>query len=182
MSQELSQKTTTSQKQFRAAMRRLPTSVVVVSAVLDDAPIGMVVGTFSSVSMDPLLVGFFGDHRSSTLEPLLETDQWSFSLLAQDHSAVADNFRRPRAERFTDIAWSMSDHGTPVIDGAVLTIHGRQHSVQPAGDHCLVLAEVTHIETSPALCRPLVYFESRLTRLDPGHLVPGDSWQLGWSD
>ncbi|GCE42962.1 putative oxidoreductase, mmyf [Rhodococcus wratislaviensis] len=78
MSQVLSQKTTTSQKQFRAAMRRLPTSVVV-SAVLDDAPIGMVVGTFSSVSMDPLLVGFFGDHRSSTLEPLLETDQWSFS-------------------------------------------------------------------------------------------------------
>lgn len=43
-------------RDFRDVMGHYPTGVVVVTGMVDDAPVGMVVGTFSSVSLDPPLV------------------------------------------------------------------------------------------------------------------------------
>lgn len=41
-------------RDFRDVMGHYyPTGVVVVTGMVDDAPVGMVVGTFSSVSLDP---------------------------------------------------------------------------------------------------------------------------------
>jgi len=44
-------------------MSRVPTSVVVVG----DTTVGMVVGTFTSISLAPLLVGYLGELLAATL-------------------------------------------------------------------------------------------------------------------
>ncbi|MFF0223287.1 flavin reductase family protein [Streptomyces sp. NPDC004629] len=165
---------------FRAATRRLPTTVVVAGGLRDGSPVGMLVGTFTSVSLDPLLVGFLGDRGSSTLPLLLELEHMSFSVLDQDDIEAANRFRKPLDERFADLAWSVSAHGTPVIETAVMTFHTTVHSVIPAGDHQLVLGEVIAIEQRHPARRPLVFAEGRMTRLDPMHVVGAYVWELGW--
>ena len=53
-----------------ATMRRVlghyPTGVVAVTAMHDGEPVGMAVGSFTSVSLRPALVGFFPDAGSTT--------------------------------------------------------------------------------------------------------------------
>lgn len=45
---------------LRETLGQYPTGVAVVTAVAEDgSPVGMVVGTFSSVSMSPPLIAFF---------------------------------------------------------------------------------------------------------------------------
>src|SRR3546814_11657520 len=52
---------------FRRALGHVPTSVAVVTATDAHGPVGMTVGSFTSISLDPPLVGFFADCGSSTL-------------------------------------------------------------------------------------------------------------------
>ena len=167
-------------KSFRRAMSDVPTSVVVATSMVDETPVGMIVGTFTSVSMDPPLVGFFGDRRSATLEPLLRSERVTFGLLTQDDLDVVEIFQRPLAERFDAVDWTVSDHGTPVIPSALLNLHTRIHSVTDAGDHSCVLAEVVGIDRRDGHHRPMVFYRHRLSRLDPGQILDQEMWQLGW--
>lgn len=167
---------------YRKEMSAIPTSVVVASSMVDGEPVGMVVGTFSSVSMNPPLVGFFGDHRSTTLRPLLTSERLSFCLLRQDDLAVCEAFRLPIHERYSKVDWTVSDHGTPVLNDALLTIHTKLHRVFDTGDHKCVLAEVVDVESHHTSKRPLVFFRHRLSRLDPGHMLDAEMWQLGWNE
>lgn len=167
---------------FRSAMRRVPTSVVVVAGLDDGEPIGMVVGTFTAVSLDPPLVGFLGDGRSTTFAPLLEIGRWSFSVLPECEARIAGEFRRPRVERFLGIDWRATRHGTPEIEGSLLTVHAERFDVLPAGDHTFVLASVLDFDTRGMTARPLLYFDRRFVRLDPHDLARADIWQVGWDD
>ena len=57
---------------FRQVLGNYPTGVTVITALSANGdPLGMVVGTFTSVSLDPPLVGFLPDKKSSTW-PLIE--------------------------------------------------------------------------------------------------------------
>jgi 3-hydroxy-9,10-secoandrosta-1,3,5(10)-triene-9,17-dione monooxygenase reductase component len=167
---------------FRDAMARLPTSAIVVATMDGDRPVGMVVGTFTAVSLDPLLVGFLGDRRSSTVVKLLDAERVSCSLLHESHLDVVDAFRRPAESRFDDLSWEVdSRHGAPVFIGTPLVVFARPSAQPDVGDHVLALFDVIDIRaTGPA--RPLVFCEGRMTRLEPGQLVDGDVWQLGRLD
>ena len=46
-------------KFFRKVMGQVPTTVTVVTAMVDDEPQAMVIGSFVSVSLEPPLAGFF---------------------------------------------------------------------------------------------------------------------------
>ncbi|MBB3664538.1 flavin reductase (DIM6/NTAB) family NADH-FMN oxidoreductase RutF [Prauserella sediminis] len=155
--------------EFRRAMRNVPTTVTVVGTMNGDQPVGMVVGTFTAISMDPLLVGFFGDQRSKTLTEITAADRWSFSILHQDDGLVAEAFRGPAESRFSALDWDVSDFGTPLIRGAVITIEAIKDSVVRIGDHDLVTAEVTSLREGDRSRYPLVYFQGGMTRLDPEH-------------
>lgn len=149
---------------FRQACRLLPTTVVVAAGMREGRPAGMVVGSFTTVSLEPLLVGFFGDRRSSTFPLLLDLDCVSFSVLHQDDSTTANRFRRPLDQRFEGLDWFVSSHGTPVLRSALMTFHTQQHSVVPTGDHQLLLGEVFDLDVAEA-SRPLLYVEGQMTRL-----------------
>jgi flavin reductase (DIM6/NTAB) family NADH-FMN oxidoreductase RutF len=50
---------------FRQVLGNYPTGVAAITAMTaDGVPVGMVVGTFTSVSLDPPLVGFLPDKKS----------------------------------------------------------------------------------------------------------------------
>lgn len=153
---------------FKSAMRHLPTSVVVAAGMTPTGePVGMLLGSFTSVSLNPLLVGFLSDNHSTTLPALLELDYWTFSVLADDDDLTPDAFRLPRSERFDKVKWSITPYNTPAIDGAALTIHTRNHSTLPAGDHRLVLAEVLDTTTPDPTRTPMIYIQGRMARIAP---------------
>ena len=66
--------TTFDPRAFRDVMGHYPTGVVVVTAMVDDAPVGMVVGTFSSVSLEPPLVSFMPMTTSASYAKLRAAD------------------------------------------------------------------------------------------------------------
>jgi 3-hydroxy-9,10-secoandrosta-1,3,5(10)-triene-9,17-dione monooxygenase reductase component len=160
-------------------MSRVPTSVVIVAAMHDSEPVGMVVGTFTSVSVDPVLVGYLGERSSRTVSLLLAADQVSCSLLHESQLDLVTAFERPAGSRFDGVAWEVEDQfNVPVFAGAPLTVFGCPAGVTEAGDHLFALIEVLGVHTmGPA--RPLTFCGGRLNRMDPGPMVDRGIWQLG---
>ena len=70
-------------RHYRAVLGNYPTGVAVVTAMGGGGePIGMVVGSFTSVSLDPPLVAFLPDRSSSTFPAIREAGAFCVNVLA----------------------------------------------------------------------------------------------------
>jgi len=127
---------------FRRALGHVPTSVCVVTAVDDDGPFGMTVGSFSSISLDPPLVGFFADSGSATLARMRGTARLCINVLGDRQGDVCGAFASRRPDRFAGVAHHRSTSGAVRIDGALAWIECGIDRVIAVGDHDLVVDRV----------------------------------------
>lgn len=145
--------------QYREVMGHYPTGVTVVTGMSTDGqPIGMVVGTFTAVSLDPPLVAFMPTTTSGTYGLMRDSAAYCINVLAHDQLDLCRLMAVPRPGKFDDVAWAPSTYGAPVLEDAVAHVHCRPHDVITAGDHYIVLCEVQAMEVNrPAT--PLLFFQ-----------------------
>jgi len=109
----------------------------------DAGPAAMVVGTFTSVSLNPPLVGFFPD-KSSTSWPRIEgAGQFCVNVLGAHQRDWCEKLAAKTEDKLASIPHRLSaDTGSPILDGVVAWIDCTLHSVHECGDHFLVLGMV----------------------------------------
>ncbi|QOV96147.1 flavin reductase family protein [Novosphingobium sp. ES2-1] len=128
---------------FRKVLGHYPTGVCAITAMsLDGAPAAMIVGSFTSVSLDPPLVGFFPDKQSGSWGALSLCDGFCVNVLGASQEDICRKLASKDPRKFEGIAHSTSPRGAPLIDGALVWIDCSTHSVSDAGDHLLVLGAV----------------------------------------
>lgn len=144
---------------FREVMGHYPTGVAVVTGIADDGEaIAMVVGTFSSVSLDPPLAAFMPTKGSFTYGKLRTSEGFTVNILANDQEGLCRQLARPAANKLADIAWTPSINGSPVLEGVVATIDCSFHSITDAGDHDIVLGAVQNLQVRRPVT-PLLFFQ-----------------------
>ncbi|WP_128497168.1 flavin reductase [Labedella populi] len=145
-----------------AAMRRtlagFATGLSVVAAELDGRVVGMPANSLASVSLDPPLVSLAFARTSTTWPALRTAPRWGISVLAEEQAALLDVLRRPAGARFQGVGLNIDD-GAVYIRDALATIAVAPRTVVEAGDHDLVLLEVTHLHRDETQ-QPLVFFNS----------------------
>ncbi|GAA2117996.1 flavin reductase family protein [Actinomadura napierensis] len=133
---------------FRHVLGHYPTGVVVVTA-LDAAgtAIGMTVGSFTSVSLDPPLVAFLPDKNSSSWRALRESgERFCVNVLSAGQEDVCRAVAMRKTDKFHDIGWRPSPAGNPVINGAIAWIDCVTEQLHDAGDHQIVVGRVLHLQ------------------------------------
>ncbi|MEZ5211771.1 MULTISPECIES: flavin reductase family protein [unclassified Gordonia (in: high G+C Gram-positive bacteria)] len=152
-----------------ASLRRLfghiPSGLVAVAALGTEGPLGVLVATFAPVSLDPPLVSVAIARSSTTLPALRDSSHWGLSVLGEHQRHVADGFRRPADQRFSDLDWSATSDGAIHLDGAAATLTVCPVEFVPAGDHVIALAALTDHAAGPT-SDPLIFHHSRFHRLD----------------
>ncbi|MER7721056.1 flavin reductase family protein [Streptomyces flaveolus] len=171
-----------SNDEFRAAMSRLASGVVLVTAQeppLDpDDPgaprgedVGMTATAFMSVSLDPPLV-LVSLREGSRMDDLLdEQPVWAVSVLSESQRHIAGRFamkgRVSDRLLFEDIPYVRGEvSGSPLVGGALATLECRTEQRIPAGDHTLVIGRVLTAALPSADGGPLTYFRGRYRHLD----------------
>lgn len=128
---------------FRSVLSHYPTGVCAITSHDETgAPIVMIVGSFTSVSLDPPLVGFLPARSSSTWPVLRRSSHFCVNILSAGQSALCQQLSRKGPERFAGLDWRLSDLGDPILPGIVAWISCTQEAVSPAGDHDFVLGRV----------------------------------------
>jgi flavin reductase (DIM6/NTAB) family NADH-FMN oxidoreductase RutF len=159
---------------FRETLGHYPTGVAVVTAIDEDgAPTGMVVGSFTSVSLDPPLVAFLPMKDSGSWARISTASGWCVNVLAADQEDLCRRFASRIPDKFDGVAWSPAPGGSPVLDGVVAWIECDPHQVVEGGDHWIVLGAVTDLGVRRRSL-PLLFFQGGYGRFTPASLVaPG---------
>lgn len=144
---------------FRTALGHYPTGVAVITSTdAEGAPVAMVVGSFSSVSLDPPLVSFMPTRDSLRFARIRETGRFSVNVLAADQEQVCRTLSKRGVEGLDGVEWSFSASGLPLVDGAVAAIECTIADALDGGDHEIVLGAVTSLRVLNPVA-PLLFFQ-----------------------
>lgn len=155
---------------FRAVLGNYPTGVVVVTAHHEGETLAMVIGSFTSVSLDPPLVAFLPRRESSTFRRMREASSFCVNVLAGDQEELCRLIAVKGAAALADVATRPAPSGAPIIDGVVAWIDCLPGEVFEAGDHYIVLGKVNAMKTEDETV-PLLFFQGGYGRFATGSLV-----------
>ncbi|WP_461175140.1 flavin reductase family protein (plasmid) [Arthrobacter sp. Z1-9] len=133
---------------YRQVFGLLPTGVVAITGhAADGRPMGFVVGTFQSLSLEPALVTFCVDKSSSTWPTLRSLGRFTANILSTGQLSVCKALSRKGQDKFQGIDYEESALGTPRILDSTAWIDCEVLSEVVAGDHYMIVGAVKAMET-----------------------------------
>jgi len=154
---------------FRKVLGHFPTCVTVVTATTATGePVGFTIGTFTSVSLDPPMVGFLPQVNSERWAAISATGAFAVNELSADQADLCWQFSKSSiAHPFEGVSWRPSPvTGSPIIDGSIAWIDCSIEGVIDAGDHHFVLGRVLELQHSEPENdpNPLLFYRGKLGR------------------
>ena len=96
-------------KQFRTVLGHFPTGVTIVTGLNEDQPAGFTIGSFTSVSLDPPMVGFLPMTNSITWEQIAPSERFCVNVLSRAQSDLCWKFAK-----------AGNEDGFPLIGGSLI--------------------------------------------------------------
>lgn len=152
--------------EFRRVLGHFATGVAAVTGIDDEAPIGLLVNSFTSVSLEPPLVAFCVAHTSGSWPRMRRAQLHCICFLAADQREQARRLSTPGSGKFRGLAWRPSPSGMPVPEGALAWIEGAIEAEHPAGDHIIVVTRVHRLGRSEGAAKagPLLFYRGAYER------------------
>ena len=114
------------------------------------------------VSMQPPMLALAVNPDNASYPMLVEGGVFAVTVLQRDQCALADFFGNHSArdeDKLGAVAWHAAPSGAPVLDEGLSYLDCRAVSRHPAGDHVVILAEITGGDFLQGRVRPLRYDE-----------------------
>ncbi|MGD9811568.1 MAG: flavin reductase family protein [Sphingobium sp.] len=152
---------------FRNVLGHYPTGVCAVTAVHEGKPAAMIVGSFTSISLDPPLVGFFPDKKSTSWPKIEAAGGFCINVFGAHQLDPCGALAAKAENKFDLVSHRPSPvTGSPLVDDVVAWIDCELHSVVEAGDHWLVMGLVKALEVEKPNA-PLLFFQGSYGQFTP---------------
>lgn len=149
---------------FRQVMGNFATGITVVTTRdAEGKPYGLTVNSFTSVSLDPVLVLVCLDNRLSGLKSFLQSKHFGISILSEHQEDVSRMFAKKDSERPSSV-YIEGKLGLPLLRNSVAVMECETVKVYEGGDHQIFLGEVKAAEVLQ-LDHPLLYFRGKYQRV-----------------
>ncbi len=152
---------------YRQVLGAFATGVAVVTTKRENCYFGLTVNSFTSVSLDPMLIQINIAKNTTSHEYIRETGFFVVNILAEDQRLTSNIFSgAPPAERFQNVRTWETGSGCPVIEGSLAYIEVKVVGTFEGGDHTIFLGEVLQMQTLREDAPPLLYYRGKYARLD----------------
>ena len=151
-------------KHFRNVLGHFPTGVTIVTGLADGAPAGFTIGSFTSISLDPPLVGFFAQTNSDTWAAMAPHGNFCVNVLDSSQGELCWKFAKSGVGdgRYDDLEWRASSTGCPILSGVTAWIDCTVDQTIELGDHYLVVGRVVELDHHVEPPDPLVFYRGSL--------------------
>lgn len=150
----------TDSQHFRNVLGHFPTGVTVVAATTDNGPVGLAVGSFASVSLDPPLVAWMCGKESGSWIGIEEAGAFSVSVLTSAQVEVCGVFAGRSDDKFDQCSWHAAAHtGSPILDGSLAWLDCEIEAVHEGGDHHIVVGRVVDLDVGEGEAEPMVFWK-----------------------
>jgi flavin reductase (DIM6/NTAB) family NADH-FMN oxidoreductase RutF len=150
---------------LRDAMGCFATGITIVTA--HDAagiPVGLTANSFTSVSLDPPLLLVCISNTSSSADALRAAERFGVNVLQIAQQPTSNRFASRSEDRFAATPWTKGESGVPLLEGSLVSFECKRHALHEAGDHFILVGEVTRAQFDPRR-DPLLYFRGKYRRL-----------------
>ena len=154
-------------RQFRNAMGRFPTGVVVISTCIDGQPHAMTANAFMSGSLEPAMIVISVDINAVTHQKISKCDLFGISILSEEQMATSNHFAGRRSENFEPVFEFIVDQ--PVVEGAAVQLIARLEHSYPCGDHTLFVGRVEALKDDAHMKKPLLFHSGSYVKLGEKH-------------
>ena len=145
---------------YRQALAQFATGVTVVTTrTAEDAPTGLTVNSFNSVSLEPPLILWSLSLKAGALPAFRDCSHYAINVLAANQLDLAKRFAARGVDRFAGTPWHAGPRDLPVINGSVATLIAHNRSQYLEGDHVIFVGEVTQFDVMGG--PPLVFHDGR---------------------
>lgn len=127
----------------------------------------MTINSLVSVSLDPMLVSWNLQNSSSQYDAYAGAQRFAISILAEGQQVLARRYAARGDAGLLPEDFVSGEDSLPVIKGALGHVACRRFAVHAAGDHTLILGEVTGMELPSRPDRPLLFFGGRFGEIAP---------------
>lgn len=137
--------------ELREAFGSFMTGVTVVTALdADGSPVGFTANSFSSVSLDPPLLLVCPGQYLSSFAVFQSCTRFCVSVLAEGQEDISNTFAGFKGDRFARTPHTLDAHGLPLVEGAAATFSCTTTQALTAGDHAILIGEITDFACSGA--------------------------------
>jgi flavin reductase (DIM6/NTAB) family NADH-FMN oxidoreductase RutF len=127
----------------------------------------MTANSFTSVSLDPMLILICVDKSAKILPMLEKKKRFGVSVLKEGHEAISEYFAKgvqsAEGGQRLSIHYRWTPSGIPVLDGTLLQLGCEVAASHLAGDHTIFVGEVAEAEIHDG--KPLLYFGGEYRRM-----------------
>lgn len=145
---------------FRSLMSGWITGVAIITTVHEGRRFGIVCNSLTSVSLDPILVSWCIDRGAGSFPHWVGTDEWAVHVLRADQEDLVGRFLAKGVDRFAGLEVGQSAEGLPLLPGVASLFTARTTARHDAGDHVILVGEVTSYEDH--IATPLTFLRGKL--------------------
>lgn len=148
-------------REFRNALGQFATGVTVITVERDPgSAFGMTANSFTSVSLNPMLILVCVEERAKILPYLHKKKKFGISVLKHGQQAVSEYFaqaeQNTEAEHRLGLRYRWTADGVPVLEDTALQLSCRVVATHVAGDHTILVGKVEDMEVQGG--EPLLFF------------------------
>ena len=145
----------------RKILANFATGVTIVTTCDGEGePHGVTVNSFTSVSLDPLLVLFCLHKEAAGLNSFLESKVFAVNILSAKQPHLSDHFARSGVDRTRYLNWR-GTLGAPLIRGCLACLECKLETTYPGGDHTILIGRVVEGRLSRQPRDPLLFYGGR---------------------
>lgn len=153
------------QRALRDTFAQFATGVTIVTCRDADGPLAMTANSFSSVSLSPPLVLWCPAVTSSRHDSFAAATRFAIHVLGESQLDTGMRFARD-GRAFGDSGWREGADGLPLLDDCIARFSCTRFAAHPAGDHTVILGEVTECARSDGT--PLIFAQGAYGRFTDG--------------
>ncbi|KUM27499.1 flavin reductase [Mesorhizobium loti] len=142
---------------FRQSMRRVASTVCVISCRHDGCRYGITVTSVTPLSFAPISILACVNRNSSISVPLKEEGRYCINVLRASQADISHSFSggRPAERRFDIGEWSEKD-GIPYLQSAQANLFCQMDQVVSYATHDIIIGQVAAVAFAPDV-DPLIY-------------------------
>jgi len=149
---------------LRQTLGCFPTGVVVAATCGDhNAPVGLTINSFSSVSLDPPLILWSIALNAPSIGAFRKHKGFTINILSEEQKSVCMQFAQPATDKFRGIDWHPGYEGAPIINNALAVLQCETYRRYEGGDHEIYLGKVIKINFTEQ--KPLVFHRGQFVEL-----------------
>lgn len=151
-------------------MGSFPTGITVITVEREPGQVhGMTANSFTSVSLEPLLILVCIDHNARLFSYLKEQRRFGVNILRDSQRALSEHFAKPQLDAAEEarlgIHFRWTDLGIPLLKEGLAHLGCNVVAEHVSGDHTVFVAEVESLELNDG--EPLVYLRGKYRAIQP---------------